>query len=256
VLVDHAEWGCRWKLQYPECIASDRTWFMDCQPFKVDWICNGASLLYTWRMDAAYLDARARERSADPDGAFAHKRYEPGLSVHAVITPHEDHVGLQLALGNETDAALQGVECDGGCFQALSKAFAGPRERARSFLRIGGRPVSLAGLSQTVPERGLYVADPGMYETPPYDEGEWFWGRSDARPDVPATAGMVSKDGQRAVAVVFEDAYACSANADSHHCLHSRPRFGTLAPGETVVRHGAIHFGPGIETVFRMAHPR
>ena len=31
---------------------------MDCQPFDVEWITDGASLLYTWRMDDAYLAAR------------------------------------------------------------------------------------------------------------------------------------------------------------------------------------------------------
>ena len=253
VLIDHLDWDCRWVFQFPECIASDRAWYMDCQPFPVRWRSDGASLSYTWRADAAWLAARREKQAADSAGPFAHKRYEAGLAVQAVLTPGAHRVGLRLEITNESEAPVDGVECDGGCFQAHSEAFSGTGETARTFLCVGGQFIPLSELPRTVNERCLYVADPVLYDRPPYDEGAWFWGRSNARPDVPCVMGMASVDARRAVAVVFEQAYAGSANADGHHCLHSRPRFGTILPGETVTRSGAILFGPGLEDVFSRA---
>ena len=41
------------------------------------------------------------------------------------------------------------------------------------------------------------------------------------------------------------------ADAFSHHCMHSAPFFGDLAPGEVRVRRGVILFGSSAEELFR-----
>ena len=67
--------------------------------------------------------------------------------------------------------------------------------------------------------------------------------------DGPAMVGMVSRDGQRAVAVCYEHASSAYQNADDHHCLHSHPAFGDIPPGSAVTRRGCVLFGDDLESL-------
>ncbi len=49
----------------------------------------------------------------------------------------------------------------------------------------------------------------------------------------------------------YENAIGLMQNSDSHHCMHSAPFFGDLAPGEARERRGVILFGSSAAELFR-----
>jgi len=61
--------------------------------------------------------------------------------------------------------------------------------------------------------------------------------------------GAVSVDGDKALVIGYERSRSGSQNADDHHCLHSRPYFGDIAPGESVTRRGYVVFGDDIDKI-------
>ena len=99
----------------------------------------------------------------------------------------------------------------------------------------------MGDLHRTVPTRCTYCQSPDQYAAS--RQYEWFWGRSDDLVDVPAVVAMTSHDGSKAIAIGYQDARSASQNADAHHCIHSRPHFGNIAPGASVTRKGYIMFG-------------
>jgi hypothetical protein len=98
----------------------------------------------------------------------------------------------------------------------------------------------------------MYQHDPDRYNP----SHEWFWGRCETAIDQPAIVGMQARDHQRSLVFGYEDADSALANADEHHCLHSRPVFGTLPPGQSVRRTGFILFGTDIHELARALHQR
>ena len=245
--VHHPEWGAEWLLQFPESILSVTGWVMDYQGIIPEWKPSGCGGLgYEWATDNAYL--LEQERIKQTDLNQADKKFVEGISVSASIVPEDSSLSLSLALTNTSRQRFERVFCDGGCFQAVSPQFGGHNEIARTYVMTGGMMQSLDMFERTVLQRCTYHCDAADYNRPPTNDGEWFWGRSMMAPDYPAILGMVSVDGARAVAYGYEGATAVSANSDEHHhCMHSRPFFGDIEPGETVVRRGHILFGDRID---------
>jgi hypothetical protein len=97
---------------------------------------------------------------------------------------------------------------------------------------------------------GRYVFQPGWRETRVFRNWESYWGRSDVRP----TSGFIasiSNDGTGAVGIGHEHCIAVARNSiDGHRCAHSMPYFGTLLPGQEIVRRGVILFGRSAEELF------
>lgn len=245
VRVRHTVWGIDWAYQFPESIYAPTGWIMDYPGVEPAWRRDDAGgLSYEWETSAAYVDEIARHAAGNP--AQAWKQFLLGMTVRAELRPIESGLASRLLLSNRGPHYWRAVRCDGGCFQAQDPQFAGDGEVARSFLRVDGAMCSMASLPRTQPIRCTYHCCAAEYDRTPEKEGEWFWGRSAATPDQPAIVGMVSVDGRRAVALGFQGATAASANADDHHCLHSRPAFGDIAPGQSVERRGFILFGDDI----------
>lgn len=247
----HSEWDAKWALQLPESIASATGWIMDFQPIHPEWRqASDGGWHYDWQADEDYLRAQEGYRQADTSGNLAHKIFRAGLALHTAIAPLEkDALALELRLTNGSDSTFTRVCCDGGCFQAKSPVFAGPDEIARTYLMVAGGMCSMQRLSRTEPIRCTYHCDPTDYEQPPTNDGEWFWGRSSDTPDCPVIVGMESVCGSHAVVLGYEGARSASANADEHHCIHSRPFFGDIAPGQSVTRRGCIQFGSDVHTM-------
>ncbi|HIJ73129.1 MAG TPA: hypothetical protein HPP83_03410 [Candidatus Hydrogenedentes bacterium] len=251
VRITHANWNCHWNFQFPESIAFADGWAMDYQPIYPNWQRLGPeSWCYEWRTEEAYVREQERYTRHEPTERRARKAFIVGLSVRAQLDVSDERsVALTLILTNESSRPFERVVCDGGCLQAKTEAFAGRDEVSRTYIMVGGAMVSMATLDRTVPMRCMYVCDPVEYERPPLDEGEWFWGRSSAAPDSPVVVGMESVDGARAVALVYTDATSGSANADEHHCIHSRPCFGDIPPGASITRRGLLVFGSSVQVV-------
>lgn len=245
VRVLHRAWGLEWAYQFPESIYGPTGWIMDYPGIEPAWRRDETGAwCYEWETTPAYIDEIRRHGAGNPSQLA--KRFLLGVRVRAELRATPDGIASCLTLINEGPHHWREVRCDGGCFQARNDAFAGADEVARTFLRVDGAMRSMAALPRTQPIRCTYQCCAGEHERAPEGEGEWFWGRSSAVPDTPAVVGMVSVDGTRAVALGFEGATAASANADEHHCLHSRPHFGDLAPGASVRRRGFIVFGESL----------
>lgn len=235
--IHHGEWGLDWAIQFPEAITSLRGFSMSWEPIHPDWERRGDNAWgYEWRTTDEYI------------GGFRTEGYNfvLGLALKAHIAAGDREVCLSLTITNETDEPFEGVRSDGGCFQARSDIFRDDEEVARSHALVGGRMTSMSALHRTLPIRTCYRAANDR-ETPIGSLD--FWGDSNALIDVPAVIGAVSSDGSRAVAIGYENATRALQNADDHHCLHSYPLFGTIAPGESVTRQGYILFGDDLQAL-------
>ncbi|MCB9217815.1 MAG: hypothetical protein H6616_18290 [Ignavibacteria bacterium] len=222
---------------------------MDYQPLYPDWkrVTEG-SWFYDWQTDEDYLAKQSEYQSQDPTGRLKCKDFRVGLALRAgIAVVEEDAIELTLTLTNQSSEILANVLCDGGCLQARSESFTGQNEVARSYLMMNERMVSMKDLSRTIDVRCTYHCRPEDYRRAPHDEGLWFWGESSDHPDSPVIVGMVSQRHDRAVVIGYAGSTSGSANADEHHCLHSRPAFGDILPGATIRRHGWILFGSNIE---------
>lgn len=241
--IHHESWDLNWAIQFPEGIHSDTGTAMTWEEIRPDWRQTGPNAWgYDWRTTDDYI----QQVESRPTENFA-----VGLALRAEIEAGDDEIRLKLVLTNESEQTLEGVECDGGCLQARSEAFAGGDEVARSRIMIGGAMVGMEGLDRSIPERCTYNCDLAQYETDMARSYEFFWGRSKDTVDAPAIVGAVSRDAARAVALGYECARSGLQNADHHHCLHSRPTFGQIAPGQSITRRGYVLFGDDIDPLAR-----
>jgi hypothetical protein len=253
VAIVHDEWNATWNFQIPESIACTEGWILDYQPLAVDWQTNRTpsgetALEFSWTSTDDYIRYQADLAAADTTGTLGGKSFISGVQLDVHLTTEPDAITIRLRLTNRSGRRLTRVTCDGGCFQARSSQFAGPAETERTHMLCGGSFAPLAGLHRTVADRALYLADPADYDRPPLDEGEWFWGRSTAIPDSPVTLAMQATGSDRFAVFAYDRAAGGSANSDDHHCIHSRPDFGVLDPGESRERVGAIAFASSLQT--------
>lgn len=239
VEIRHEGWGLDWAIQFPEGIFSQRGCSMTWEAIRPDWRpCGDNAWGYAWRTTDEYVRGVCSRHA---------EGFVVGLALQAEIAGGDEEVRLSLTLTNESTEPFEDVRCDGGCLQARSDAFRDADEVARSHVLTGGRMVSAAGLDRSIPIRSCYRAASDVHLS---GEAEDFWGRSDARVDEPVLVGAVSRDAGWALVLGYEHATRGLQNADEHHhCLHSCPCFGTLAPGQSVTRRGFILFGEDIQTL-------
>lgn len=245
--VEHKTWKLRWRLQFPEAITSQEgaimAWPPNCHPEWKEQGENGWG--YTWRTTPAYAAEVRTMNHRDSAGNPQYSEFFTGLALRAEITARDNELRLALTLTNESSRAAHAVMCDGGCWQARSEAFMNCGEVARSYVMVGGNMASMAALPRTVAIRCMYRCDPAKYD----GQFEWFWGRSSAAIDCPAIFGAASGDGTKSLVLGYDGAVSGLANADEHHCLHSSPFFGDIAPGQSVGRIGCVLFGPDIHQI-------
>lgn len=198
---------------------------------------------YSWRPSRDYIESVRSLELVDTNGIPQHRQFVSGLELKAEIKAGTDSVELIVSLTNDSEMMVEDVYCDGGCLQAKNDAFAGANEVGRSHVMVDGCMRSMASLHRTVAVRCMYCHKRELYD----GKDEWFWGRSTTSIDSPAIIGAVSKDATKAIAFGYEHSDSCLANSDEHHCLHSRPWFGNIQPGERISRKGYIQFGTELQ---------
>ena len=245
--IEHRGWGTRWSMQFPEVLECSAGPILAWPPTHQEWrrLRTGA-WGYTWRPSAAYVQEVAARNLTTPDGRPQYTNFVAGAELQAQIATTGPEVALTLTVTNIGDQPLRDVRSEGGCFQARSEAFRDGAEVARTFIGSSGKMTSLAQLPRTEPIRCRYVTGP-LRDTRAF---EWFWGQTQTVTGSPIVMGAVSRDGQHAVVLGYEQALEALANADDwHHCLHSGPWFGDLAPGESATRRGWILFGADLHAL-------
>lgn len=242
--IHHMDWNLKWSLQFPEVITSMNGVTMMWQKIHPRWTRTGDNAwAYEWETTPEYIKEQLAYRQTDPSGNVIRHNFVTGLVLRAALAGLEDSVEMTLTLTNQSSARFYDVASDGGCFQAKSSDFMDHNEVERSRILVKGKPESMGDLHRTVDIRTAYHSDLMDYEKEWVNRSAWFWGRSNTAIDTPAILGAVSHDKSRATALGFECATSALQNADGHHCLHSRPHFGDIDPGQSVTRKGYILFG-------------
>ena len=242
--IHHLDWDLKWSIQFPEVITSMNGVTMMWQKICPQWTRTGDNAwAYEWQTTPEYIKEQLAYRQKDPSGRVIRHNFITGLVLRAALSGLEDSVELTLTLTNQSSARFYDVVSDGGCLQAKSSDFLDQDEVKRSCILVNGKPESMGDLHRTIEIRTAYHADLMDYEKEWVNRSAWFWGRSNTAIDRPAILGAVSHDRSKAVALGYECATSALQNADGHHCLHSRPLFGDIAPGQSVTRKGCILFG-------------
>lgn len=244
--IHHLDWDLKWTIQFPEAIISRKGLAMTWPEIRPQWVqTEDNAWEYEWRTTPQYIAEQTRLAKNDPKNNPVREHFIIGLALKTRISSAEDGVDLTLTLANESKDTFHDVMSDGGCFAAKNLEFRDHDEVKRSYIMVNGKPESMAKLHRSKKIRTIYRCDLADYEKAWMNVSEWFWGRSNAAIDRPAILGAVSYDGSRAVAIGYECATSAAQNADAHHCLHSRPSFGDIPPGQSVTRKGYIRFGSG-----------
>lgn len=248
VKIRHDDWDLQWEIQFPELITVNGAILKHFSAIEPNWQKDEhGSWWYEWQPDDAYVNEKRptvyKDESGQPIYALV-----TGLELRAHIAPVASRVHLTLALRNQSPRTAHIVSCEGGCFRPAStnRAFYGRDYVERSYVRCSGQMVSMADLDRTMPHRCAYWFDPAGYDRPIESKCEDFWGRSKDRIDRPAVVGMVSGDAAKAVVLGYEGSESALGGKS---CLHSRPEFGQIPPGQTTIRKGYILFGRDIQVL-------
>lgn len=244
VEIHHLDWDLKWTIQFPENIMSMNGVTMMWNKICPHWIQLDENVFsYEWRTTPQYIAEQLEHSPKDSSGNIIRHNFIIGLALKAELSVVGNTIELVLTLKNESSSRFYSVYSDGGCFQAKNPEFRNHDEVKRSYVIVKSKLESMADLHRTVDIRTTYHTDLMNYEKDWINRTEWFWGRSKTVIDYPAIVGAVSQDESKYVVLGYEGATSASQNADGHHCLHSRPHFGDIPPGETVTRRGYILFG-------------
>lgn len=245
VIVRHKGLDAEWLLRLPEVIASDETYYMVWERIAVQWKEYGnGEIGYEWKPSPEWLH-RAQHYSE-----IVRLPVRSGIGVAVRMRPSLKRIDLSIALTNLTDKPLQDVWSEGGCLAAQSQRFFDD-DASHTYIETAR---GLTQLSQTDRSRNVrcrYAFEPKWYGTPIFTNMEWFWGRSAVRPTSAFVAALAT-DERGAVGLGWDHSRAIWQNSDNeHHCMHSEPYYGTLAPGQTVMRRGVILFGQSVPELFK-----
>lgn len=246
--IEHRAWGAKWSMQFPEVIETAEGTVKAWPTVRPRWQAIGLDAWgYTWQPTDEYVQGVLARGMKDSTGKPQYHTFAPTARLDTRIAIEDAQISLSLTVTNVGQRSLTQVRSEGGCLQARSESFRDGEEVARSHVRVGGVMTSMAKFERSNPIRCLYVTDRAR-DTRAF---EWFWGKTAVTIDKPAIVGAVSRDGTKAIALGYACAVEVLQNSDDHHCIHSGPWFGTLAPGESVTRRGWILFGTDIHTLAR-----
>lgn len=244
--VTHRSWNLSWKMQLPEVIICKSGIIQYWQALTPDWKrTESGGYRYVWESNEAYAQSQLDKYHSDSANP---PNYIVGVNVAAGIEPTVDGFKTQIAITNNSQEVLEGLYCEGGCFQARGNApFTGndSTEASLRYAMINGKFVSMDQLHRTKQVRCRYYSTDESAERNSHFD---FWGNSNVRIDEPAVIGARSKDGKKVVVFAYEGSNSIWQNSDdSHHCLHSSMELGNLEPGKTVTRKGHFIFGDDLE---------
>ncbi len=218
-------------------VSGSGEWLSDSVPFEIPVLAPDQRFAVTMPEWLEVLDDAGGREHIDPapwpaeltlEGnrtAATLTRRGDGLTVATSMVTSKRRIDLEMTVTNTSDAELAEVVA---LLCASSK---------------GATPFPESGHANT------YVWTPDgreRLEDRPVDEGEALY---HYRRDIadPVTA-LESVDGAWTMATAFESSAGAGGNAGGGGvCIHSRPRFGPLAPGKSQTRRGFIFVGPGGE---------
>ena len=155
--------------------------------------------------------------------------------MRVVLTPRTDCVDFTIAIRNLTAKPLKGVHSN-TCFNVQASPYFNDPERARTFVWTDGGATGLLAMPIS-PRSGEPL------------HGGW----AVAAPGQPAPRGgprvrhafiaTRSRDGQWVIAQAYAEATTVATNAH-YSCLHTRPRWPDIPPGEERGVTGKLYFIP------------
>ncbi len=168
------------------------------------------------------------------DGAWQYECTFPGKArMRVTLVPGRDHVDFTIALRNLSGEPFTGVFSN-TCFNPHASPYFEDPERVRTFVWTDGGPTGLLELP-IAPRSGE-----------PLHGG---WGVAAADQPAPRGGhlvrwpliGLRSRDGQYVIAQAYAEGTTVANNAH-YSCLHSRPRWPDIAPGEECAVTGKVYF--------------
>jgi hypothetical protein len=156
------------------------------------------------------------------EGGVRFEAVNENARVTGVILSEPDGLRATLVVTNLTDSVLREVEAL-ICLKVDPPLPFPHSGHARTFVPQGDEMISLEEV-------------PGEYGSPAYIDLPRF--------THPLTA-LESVDGEWVVGNAWEGSSIVGGNAGTGVCVHSKPRFGNLAPGQAVERKGRIWVGRG-----------
>ena len=243
VIITHRRLEATWKIQFPEAIGTGDAFYLVWYPISAEWKtqANG-EIRYAWKASKQWI--KNASEKVDRRG-FPIKS---GIGLTARMLPSRDRIDLSIELENLTSEPLRQAWSDGGDLQHQTERFI-DNDGSRTFIRTAHGLVRLSETDRTQRVRAMYAFDPLWYQARRVRTWEYFWGRSETRP-TEALVATEASDGRGAVGIGYEHSIGLMQNSDSHHCMHSIPLFGDLAPGEARERRGVILFGSSVEELF------
>jgi len=239
--VQAPEPGFTWDYRLPEGVACDAGLFKSHAQPVLDW--NGPTadgvLWHEWQTDRQH---RA-EVSAEPMYRDAGLDFLMGLRYRVIVRHTEFGLAVSFTATNLSDRVFGNVTA----FPCLASRSAEFFDEALGRTWIEGE-AGLTRLAET--DRGTGEAVRTHYHV----RGQWpmgvclesFWGRASA---TEATGGAIvrsSADGRWTVGTSWQRVCEIFHNEDqAHHCIHSVPTLGDLAPGQTKTVHGRVVFVEG-----------
>ena len=168
------------------------------------------------------------------DGAHQYVCTFPDVAeMRVTLTPHTDTVDFAIAIRNLTDKPFAGVHSN-TCFNVHASPYFNDPERVRTYLWTDDGPTCL--LAMPIPPRsgeplhgGWSVARPGQ----PAPRGGQL-----ARLSLIATR---SRDGDWIIAQAYAEGVSVATNAH-YSCLHTRPRWPDIPPGQERAVLGKLYF--------------
>lgn len=156
-----------------------------------------------------------------------------GLHYRVTLRPIEQGLEIRWTVTNTGGQTLHNVYAF-PCLGRPDPAWRDP-DLKRSFVVTAEGPSAIGELDRGTgdPRRTHYHVE-GMPRR--RWTGEWFWGQASAATIAGDAGGAIARareDGAFAIATGWQRVTALAQNEDAHHCLHSCPTVGDLAPGET-----------------------
>lgn len=251
VIIEHPKLGGTWEMRTPEVVGSGDVLHyypshypdFTAEPLRWAYYEDGR-FGYDWTPD---LEKDAEALSAATNLAPYTFRPATRVSVRLETAPNE--IRLTTAVTNLTDETLHEVWHEGGCLQNMTEKFR-DREFERTWIETEAGLTVVRDTERSMGIRCAYMSDPSWYEGGLHRVGHAFWGESPTRVTSPLVLREAEDGG--VIAIAYENAFRVSVNSDEHHhCIHSSPYFGDLAPGQTRVRRGVILFGTDRKEVLR-----
>ena len=246
VAIFHDGYQAEWQIRLPELVDSREGAFLTFIRTPMEWRTTEPGVIgYDWEPTERY-STEAYEKTSRRRMMIQGMRIAPRMKAEG------DRIELWLHLTNRSKETFHEVYSDGGCLQHRTPRFI-DETYERSFIVTASGLTPLTRTHRSKGIRAAYFFNPAWFDLPSYKAYDYFWGRSDTRPESPLVVSQ-AKDGPGAIGILWDHCVGVRQNSDaSHHCMHSSPYFGDIRPGQTVTRRGLILFSDSAEDVLRKA---